>query len=313
MENNKDIYYIVIQNRSYRQEYGNNDYHLERVFSREEIIKIIDKEVLDNFDHSYFIIVTNDKTFLNKYLFTINIDELKIICDINDYNKKNIRINPSFYFDFKYMNFIYFQKILDNEIITASMHWIRKTDYPYEDKSIGVTDVTFNGWIENKEFVYFKTPLRYRNDINEDSVFSFRDYSKGNIETFKKMVNINILEIGTDYYSPYLNWRYNNGLLKYYDKISCTRLYIQENLFQSLKDDNNINFHVETKLDKNLYIEYYVTGIELPKEYNDDNSDLECDDESGYSYDKYNGAYGYDDNTIDDAFEGNPENYWNID
>ena len=32
-----------------------------------------------------------------------------------------------------------------------------------------------------------------------------------------------------------------------------------------------------------------------------------------YSYDKYNGAYGFDDDTIDSAFEGDPEAYWNID
>lgn len=31
------------------------------------------------------------------------------------------------------------------------------------------------------------------------------------------------------------------------------------------------------------------------------------------SYSKYGGAYGYDDDTIDSAFEGDPENYWNID
>lgn len=36
------------------------------------------------------------------------------------------------------------------------------------------------------------------------------------------------------------------------------------------------------------------------------------------TYDKYNGAYaqdiaGYDDDTIDTAFEGDPEAYWNID
>lgn len=28
---------------------------------------------------------------------------------------------------------------------------------------------------------------------------------------------------------------------------------------------------------------------------------------------KYGGAYGFDDDTIDSAFEGDPENYWNID
>ena len=37
------------------------------------------------------------------------------------------------------------------------------------------------------------------------------------------------------------------------------------------------------------------------------------DNDDNYSYDKYNGAYGFDDDTIDSAFEGEPEAYWNID
>lgn len=36
-------------------------------------------------------------------------------------------------------------------------------------------------------------------------------------------------------------------------------------------------------------------------------------DDYSSSYEKYGGAYGYDDDTIDSAFEGDPENYWNID
>ena len=36
-------------------------------------------------------------------------------------------------------------------------------------------------------------------------------------------------------------------------------------------------------------------------------------DDYSPSYEKYGGAYGYDDDTIDSAFEGDPENYWNID
>lgn len=36
-------------------------------------------------------------------------------------------------------------------------------------------------------------------------------------------------------------------------------------------------------------------------------------DDYSPSYEKYGGAYGYDDDTIDNAFEGDPENYWNID
>lgn len=37
------------------------------------------------------------------------------------------------------------------------------------------------------------------------------------------------------------------------------------------------------------------------------------DDAFRPSYDKYGGIYGLDDNTIDSAFEGDPDNYWNID
>lgn len=49
-------------------------------------------------------------------------------------------------------------------------------------------------------------------------------------------------------------------------------------------------------------------NIEEIESYDDD-----YDDYDDYSYDKYNGAYGFDDDTIDSAFEGDPEAYWNID
>jgi len=49
---------------------------------------------------------------------------------------------------------------------------------------------------------------------------------------------------------------------------------------------------------------------ESQQQDNDDNDDY---DDYSPSYEKYGGAYGYDDDTIDSAFEGDPENYWNID
>lgn len=36
-------------------------------------------------------------------------------------------------------------------------------------------------------------------------------------------------------------------------------------------------------------------------------------DDDERTYDKYNGIYGLDDDTIDSAFEGDPDAYWNID
>jgi hypothetical protein len=48
-----------------------------------------------------------------------------------------------------------------------------------------------------------------------------------------------------------------------------------------------------------------------PSEEYEDEYDSNDDWES--SSEKYGDAYGYDDDTIDSAFEGDPENYWNID
>ena len=43
------------------------------------------------------------------------------------------------------------------------------------------------------------------------------------------------------------------------------------------------------------------------------NSQLYGDSSGGGRYEEFNGAYGFDDDTINDAFEGDPSNYWNID
>lgn len=56
----------------------------------------------------------------------------------------------------------------------------------------------------------------------------------------------------------------------------------------------------------------------LADKYSNWESEQQQDDYDDYddyspSYEKYGGAYGYDDDTIDNAFEGDPENYWNID
>ena len=44
-----------------------------------------------------------------------------------------------------------------------------------------------------------------------------------------------------------------------------------------------------------------------------DDYDNDSDDSYGSSYEKYGGYNGYDDDTIDDAFEGDPMNTWNVD
>jgi len=71
------------------------------------------------------------------------------------------------------------------------------------------------------------------------------------------------------------------------------------------------NFLSSLKADEKLF------GIrelgEVEEDYEPDYDGYDDYDDYSPSYDKYGGAYGYDDDTIDSAFEGDPENYWNID
>ena len=80
-------------------------------------------------------------------------------------------------------------------------------------------------------------------------------------------------------------------------------------------------------LDENLKIEYdYLEALEInlikielldmwTKQNDEQYWDNDYGDYNNYSpsYKDYGGAYGYDDYTINSAFEGDPENYWNID
>lgn len=72
-----------------------------------------------------------------------------------------------------------------------------------------------------------------------------------------------------------------------------------EDFLSSLKADENLFGVVELGEDE----EGYEPDYDVYDDY----------DDYSPSYDKYGGAYGYDDDTIDSAFEGDPENYWNID
>jgi len=90
-----------------------------------------------------------------------------------------------------------------------------------------------------------------------------------------------------------------------------------------LEYDNIWNFlgknRENTRLEKDGEKYTFTFGsreIEEPFKYDDgriDDYDF-MDDEPGWgSYDKYGGYNGYDDFTIDSAFEGDPDATWNID
>ena len=131
MELQNNFFYIVIQNRYYKLANKEDNYHLEKVFTKEEMLEIIEEcNVRNDFNVRYFIVITNDETFLNKYLFTINLDEFKMLCGVENYIEKNIRINSDYFFKFDEEVFTYFKKILNDEIISATMLWTCETYFP---------------------------------------------------------------------------------------------------------------------------------------------------------------------------------------
>ena len=62
-----EVYYIILLNRSYRREYNKDDYHLEKIFSSEQISNIIANEIgnyklkQNSTETNNFLIITNDK------------------------------------------------------------------------------------------------------------------------------------------------------------------------------------------------------------------------------------------------------------
>jgi hypothetical protein len=247
----EEDFYIIIQNRYYRHNYGDNDFHIEKIFSR-------------GTSGQDEIIITNDSKLLSKYLVVINEDELKKLCKLDTFVSKNIRINSEYFSKYDKNVYEYFTKIKDNKIISANMDFRRETVYPYDhDPNAGVDRESYRGWIENRQFNYFQTPERYKKNGNDSEIFEIENVSIGNLTIIKNLFNVNLLEIGNNSSKPDFNWELRNNKLRYFDKTSSKRLYINKETLEYIQQNNDSVFTVETKLDCNHYIEYHITGIEL--------------------------------------------------
>jgi hypothetical protein len=332
----EDRFYIAVEDRFYYHDGYTSDYHLEKIFDKEQVLDNIESKL-----RGRNVIVTNDKDLLCKYIKAINEYEFKMLCefenddfklgnydfrlDEDDYfeidNNVNvkIRINPKYFGSFSSKAFEYFLRIKRGELVSASMDFIIEKIDTWEEKNPhrGVIDYEyFSGWVENKKFSYLKTPIRYLNKENTNTLFYFKDVKKADLKELENLVNFNITEIFESKLDFDKNWHWEKGVLKYYDKISCKRLYIAKNHFDKIAENNDLVLMIDTRLDRNFYIEYHVTGFESQESVIGDNnfeSRNHFQDNDSYKYEKYKGAYGFDDDTIDNAFEGDPENYWNID
>lgn len=117
--------------------------------------------------------------------------------------------------------------------------------------------------------------------------------------------------------------RLNSTIFEYTPDIET----IEYNFSSQVKEINLLKFQKEHQVifdsDNNIYLidlplnellqqyGHYLdeSFISKPKKVFSKNDS----DEYRPDYFKYKGAHGYDDNAIDNAFEGDPDNYWNID
>ena len=84
-----------------------------------------------------------------------------------------------------------------------------------------------------------------------------------------------------------------------------------EKIYGVTYDEVQNNYFLDLNVKSNSEKFGHFLDENFEEEYED--YDYEDYDYDRRSYSEYNGAYGFDDDTINSAFEGDPENYWNID
>ena len=90
--------------------------------------------------------------------------------------------------------------------------------------------------------------------------------------------------------------------------VSDDEEFLEEKEYDNKKQDNTVQFEKPSVVLSDM--------IPEPKERNSYDYGYDSyydDDDDGGQYSKYGGYNGWDDNTIDEAFDGNPELTWNID
>lgn len=280
LENSKDSdkFYISIRISESNPEESvcNISYHLERIDTSEDLKLIIDNSNL-SISLKFLLILTNDDYFLELYIFCINVDELKLLCEL-DYEKDNIRINPNYFNKLPIEVFNFSKEIYDKKIISACNIY---NTYRVQDYEYSYICWDYEGWFVNRNFNYFKTPLRYSKTCDNYGIFQIPYLEKANLIQLNKIFNIDILKLDHDS-DP--KWEIKGEFLKYYDRVSCKRFFIKQDLLDILRENVYLKLVIETKLDKNFYIEYYAVDIEgFDKNLQSENTSFQGDSSNNYN------------------------------
>lgn len=260
----KENYYIKIENNIYRHEDKKSDYEISKIKDKASFISFIDNKNLSFIDKEYlFKIITNDEELLSKYIFCLNLDDLKMISNKEDFDVYKTRIRKiKNYYPEEVLYFV--EKIINNEISSAQMCW---TENNLSDEYYTIKSKSFLGWVINKGNSKYDIPFQFSK--NEDG--SYTSKPKIKIIEFKslnKIFGINILELDN---SHLIN---RNKLIKIFDKKTRMRLFLPEELQSTLRKeylskyynpfngcDSKLLLDVEIIMDHNFYIEYYIKGI----------------------------------------------------
>jgi hypothetical protein len=95
---------------------------------------------------------------------------------------------------------------------------------------------------------------------------------------------------------------------RHYEKLLKSQLEMDDPFAEFDKKETISSFIQGIKNNSDLFFEENIEDDE--GDYDDDEGDY---DNYGSSYEKYGGYNGWSDDVIDDAFEGDPENTWNVD
>ena len=247
----EEIFYILME----RGRFVQGDYYLERIFELPTVISIIEEELSER------IIISNDEVLLSKYIVVINEDEFKMLCNLSEFKKQHIRLSKDYFKKINKEVYSYFLMIKDFEIVSANTTYSSETLYPFQDDpTICQEHYSYEGWVINKEFDYFKTPERYNSSNDSDGLFFLKDVQVADLEKIKELVNVNVLSLGNET-NPDQKWHFEGEYLKYFDQVSSKRIYIKQESLDALIQDKNTVFDIDTRLDKDYFIEYYVLGI----------------------------------------------------
>ncbi|HQZ25874.1 MAG TPA: hypothetical protein PLD18_11300 [Flavobacterium sp.] len=248
-------------------------FHLERLASFEQA-----NDLLDNFiyiDDIPQLVVTDDKNILAKYKAGITEHDLRAMCDL-PFSKSKITLNPVANILLSRDIFNYFELIKNRKILSAHTSF-RKTYFDYEEYE------TFDKWEINRIFWHTKMPDRYRTkEMCVDEKFSYRVITVATLNDFNKLLNVDILSIGTSI-NLKINWEYIDGILRYYDPITKFRVYIMPEILENLKKVEpkaNIALLIKTRTNEELYVEYVVDSFYIYEEFVPKSLfDFSCDDD----------------------------------